>query len=81
MQISSSGIARDWRRPFAIIDVDTTVADPEIVVQFYGATSSNLDTTWHNEPSLKCSDIVGEDRYKESVCTETIRLSDLTPSV
>lgn len=80
-QITSSGIAREWRRPFAMIKVDTTLPDPQIIAHFYGAETTSLDTTWSNDPNLRCSDIVGSNHYKEHVCTETIRLSDLTPKV
>ena len=86
-QITSSGIAREWRRPFAIVSVDTTAAtagatndEPTITAYFYGADSESRlhNTTWSNDPTLVCSDIQGTDRFLEHRCTETIRLSDLT---
>jgi hypothetical protein len=78
LQITSSGIAREWRRNFAIIDVDTSLPDPEIMAQFYGAANSNFETTWIHDPDQTCSDIVEIDRNKASSCIERIRLSDLT---
>jgi len=79
-QISSSGIAKVWRKPFAKIAVDTTVDDPYIRVRFFGATkeSNDNDVTWNNDPDLVCSMVEGEDREKEHSCTETIRLSDIS---
>ena len=77
-QITSSGIGKVWRRPFAKIAVDTTVEDPLIRVRFFGATSMEDDTTWFNDPDLVCSTIVDGDREKEHSCSETIRLSDLS---
>jgi len=77
-QITSSGIAKVWRRPFVHIRVDTTVDDPSMTAFFYGASSTAQITTWNNDPSLVCSSVEGIDRTKEHTCTETIRLSDLT---
>ena len=77
-QITSSGIAKVWRRPFVHIRVDTKLYDPSMTAYFYGASSTAQITSWTNDPSLKCSSIVGIDRSKEHTCTETIRLSDLT---
>jgi len=77
-QITSSGIGKVWRRPFAKIAVDTTIEDPLIRVRFFGATSMEDDTTWFNDPNLVCSTIVDGDREKEHSCSETIRLSDLS---
>mmetsp|Transcript_2692 Transcript_2692/g.3813 ORF Transcript_2692/g.3813 Transcript_2692/m.3813 type:complete len:1271 (-) Transcript_2692:442-4254(-) len=80
-QFTSSGIARDnWMRPWAIIKVDTEASDPTITAHFYGADSQALDTTWSNDPALRCSSFPVGDRWKESRCTETIRFSDLTPA-
>mmetsp|Transcript_2693 Transcript_2693/g.3817 ORF Transcript_2693/g.3817 Transcript_2693/m.3817 type:complete len:1282 (-) Transcript_2693:194-4039(-) len=80
-QYSSSGIARDnWMRPWSIIKVNTELADPEITAHFYGADSEALNSTWSNDPNLRCSSIQEVDLSKEARCTETIRLSDLTPS-
>ena len=79
VQITSSGIAREWRRPWAIINVDTTTSDPALTTYFYGAESSAESTLWSNDPSLQCSYIASGNRYDEHRCTETIRLSDLTP--
>jgi len=76
-QITSSGIAKVWRRPFVHIRVNTTDPDPSMTAHFYGAASTSDITSWYNDPNLKCSDIIGEDRDKEHTCTETIRLSDL----
>ena len=76
-QITSSGIAKVWRRPFVHIKVDTEDTDPSMTAHFYGAASTADITTWSNDPNLKCSDIIGVDRDKEHTCTETIRLSDL----
>lgn len=78
-QISSSAIAREWRRPWAMVHVDTTISDPTVTAYFYGAESTSQTTTWTNDPTLRCSSIQGKDRSAEAVCTETIRLSDLTP--
>jgi predicted MPP superfamily phosphohydrolase len=78
-QITSSGIAKVWRKPFAKIAVDTRVDDPMITVRFFGAATMEEDTTWTNDPDLVCSAIGGvDDREKEHSCTETIRLSDLS---
>lgn len=79
-QIKSSGIAKVCRRPFVHIKVDTTDSDPSMTAHFYGASSTNDDTTWTNDPNLQCSNIVGIDRDKEHTCTETIHLSDLKAS-
>eukprot|EP00521_Asterionellopsis_glacialis_P016397 CAMPEP_0195304832 /NCGR_PEP_ID=MMETSP0707-20130614/35199_1 /TAXON_ID=33640 /ORGANISM="Asterionellopsis glacialis, Strain CCMP134" /LENGTH=277 /DNA_ID=CAMNT_0040368765 /DNA_START=10 /DNA_END=843 /DNA_ORIENTATION=- len=80
-QYTSSGIARDnWMRPWSIIKVNTELVDPEITAYFYGADSKDLDTTWSNDVNLRCSSIEGVDRWKEARCTETMRLSDLTPN-
>ena len=79
-QITSSGIAKVWRRPFVHIQVDTILEDPTMTAFFYGASSTAEITTWSNDPSLVCSSIEGIDRTKEHSCTETIRLSDLTVS-
>jgi alkaline phosphatase D len=76
-QITSSGIARVWRRPYVHIAVDTTLEDPTMTASFYGAANTNTDTTWINQPNLKCSSIVGVNREQEHSCTETIRLSML----
>jgi hypothetical protein len=76
-QITSSGIARVWRRPYVHIKVDTQAADPTMTAHFYGATSTADDATWRNDPNLQCSSIVGTDRQKEHTCTETVRLSAL----
>lgn len=78
-QITSSGIANaGWRRPFALIHVDTTLSDPEITVRFFEADSREDDTTWSNNPNVSCSKDLGfEKRHHQ--CTETIRLSELTP--
>jgi alkaline phosphatase D len=77
-QITSSGIAKVWRRPFVHIAVDTQADDPTMTAFFYGASSTADVTTWTNDPSLVCTSIEGVDRTKEHTCTETIRLSDLT---
>jgi alkaline phosphatase D len=78
-QITSSGIAKVWRKPFAKITVDTTLDDPMITVRFFGAANMEADTTWINDSEMVCSAIEGvEDREKEHSCTETIRLSDLS---
>jgi len=78
-QITSSGIAKVWRKPFAKIAVNTTVDDPMITVRFFGAANMETETTWINDSELVCSAIEGvEDREKEHSCTETIRLSDLS---
>jgi hypothetical protein len=82
-QITSSGIAKVWRRPFVNIKIDTTLADPTITAHFYGANSTAVDTTWWNDPNLPCSTIVKEgatdrQRNAEHSCTEVIRLSDLS---
>ncbi|KAL3935559.1 MAG: hypothetical protein SGARI_002926, partial [Bacillariaceae sp.] len=77
-QITSSGIARVWRRPYVHIKVDTAdEEDPTMTAHFYGATSTAADTTWYNDPNLECSTIIGTDRDKEHSCTETVRLSSL----
>eukprot|EP00536_Pseudo-nitzschia_multiseries_P018690 jgi/Psemu1/328898/estExt_fgenesh1_pg.C_29040001 len=81
-QITSSGIAKVWRRPYAHIFVDTTtIQNPTLTARFYGAsstsTSNNDGVVWTNDPNLRCSSIVGVDRDKEHSCTETIYLSDL----
>ena len=77
-QITSSGIAKVWRKPFVKISVDTTVADPTMTARFFGATSMDeAAPNWSNDPSLVCSNIEGMDRDKEHSCTQTIRLSDL----
>ena len=90
-QITSSGIAKVWRRPFAHIKIDTTLDDPAISAYFYGATSKTYndndpDLTWTNDPNLKCGNVPSrltddETRDKEHTCTETIRLSDLSVEV
>jgi alkaline phosphatase D len=77
-QITSSGIAKVWRRPFVHIRVDTELRDPTVTAFFYGASSTADLTTWTNDPSLVCSKVVGVDRTKEHTCTETIHLSELT---
>ena len=80
MQITSSGIGMVWRRPFAIIDVDTTNDDdPTLTVSFYGAKDKSITTEWINDPDLECTSIEGKDRGKEHTCTETIHLSQLSP--
>jgi alkaline phosphatase D len=76
-QITSSGIARVWRRPYAHIEVDTTLDDPTMKASFYSAANTNPDTTWINQANLPCSSIVGVNRDQENTCTETIRLSSL----
>jgi len=77
-QITSSGISRDnWMRPFAMVSVNTKLNDPEITAYFYGANSKDLETTWSNQPNTICSQIEGTNRFLESRCTETIRLSQL----
>jgi len=76
-QLTSSGIARVWRRPFAIINVNTNLNDPEIKAEFYAADSSKRFTSWSNDPNLDCSRY--EDENRQSKCTQIIRLSDLTP--
>ena len=78
MQISSSGIARVWRRPFALINANTQLEDPQITVSFYGANSTSLDTTWSNDPNLLCSEVPFGDLQNEHRCTQLIRLSDLS---
>jgi alkaline phosphatase D len=79
-QITSSGIARVWRRPFALIHVNTQVEDPTIIVSFYGAKDDKDDTSWENDPNLSCSEEVADgDDENEQRCTEVIRLTDLTP--
>ena len=77
-QITSSGVAKVWRRPFVHIAVDTQADDPTMTAYFYGASSTADVTTWTNDPSLVCTSIEGIDRTKEHTCTETIRLSDIT---
>lgn len=77
-QITSSGIAKVWRRPFVLIKVNTMDSDPSMTARFYGASTTNDVSTWTNDPNLKCSDVIVEDRGKEHTCTEMIRLSDLT---
>jgi len=87
-QITSSGIAKVWRRPFVHIKVDTTIDDPSMTAYFYGATSKTYndndpDLTWKNDPNLKCGNVPSrftddETRDKEHTCTEMIRLSDLS---
>ena len=87
-QITSSGVAKVWRRPFVHIKVDTTVDDPTISAFFYGATSktaNELDPnlTWKNDPTLLCDDVPTGNtddvtRTKEHTCTTIIRLSDLS---
>jgi hypothetical protein len=76
-QITSSGVARVWRRPYVHIKVDTTISDPTMTAFFYGATSSGVDTTWVNDPNLQCSSVTVGDRAKEHSCTQTISLSQL----
>ena len=77
-QITSSGIAKVWRMPFAKIAVDTTVEDPFITVRFFGATTMDDDPTWVNDPELECSTVESGDRGLENSCTQTIRLSELS---
>ncbi len=77
-QITSSGIGKVWRKPFAKIAVDTTVEDPFIRVRFFAATTMEDDATWFNNPNLVCTTIVDGDRDSEHSCSETIRLSDLS---
>jgi alkaline phosphatase D len=77
-QITSSGIARVWRRPFALINVNTQLEDPTITASFYGANSTSLDTFWENDPDLRCRDVADGDDDAEQRCTEIIRLSDLS---
>eukprot|EP00980_Cylindrotheca_fusiformis_P023155 scaffold10199_cov146-Cylindrotheca_fusiformis.AAC.12 len=79
MQITSSGVARVWRRPYAIVQVDTTLSDPEVVASFYSADTSAEVTTWSNDPNQICTNIQGTNRHQESRCTQRIRLSELTP--
>ncbi|KAL3935862.1 MAG: hypothetical protein SGBAC_008703 [Bacillariaceae sp.] len=76
-QFTSSGIAVVWRRNFAIVNVDTTASDPSIRVQFHAAESPSRSTNWRNDGGLKCSDIDGKNRNRESRCTQTVRLSQL----
>mmetsp|Transcript_10153 Transcript_10153/g.24257 ORF Transcript_10153/g.24257 Transcript_10153/m.24257 type:complete len:876 (+) Transcript_10153:105-2732(+) len=78
-QFSSSGIAVVWRRNFAIVNVNTALNNPEVRVEFHSANSPGQSTTWSNDPNLICSQIQGQNRNQESRCTQTIRLSDLTP--
>merc|ERR1711935_1200880 len=59
-QFTSSGIARVWRRPFAIINVDTSLNDPVVRADFYSADSREYVTTWSNDPDLDCSEIDGD---------------------
>ncbi len=79
-QITSSGIAKVWRKPFAKILVDTTVADPFMTVRFFGATSKEFDSTWTNDPALICDTLIEGNRGGEHSCTQTIQFSDLTLS-
>lgn len=78
-QITSSAIAREWRRPWAIVHVDTSSSIPSVRAHFYGAESESESTTWSNDPNSPCSSIQGVDRNAEHRCTEIISLSDLTP--
>ncbi len=77
-QITSSGIARDWRRPWAMVHVDTISSNPGIRVHFYGAESEALSTSWGNDSNLPCGNVQAGDRYSESRCTQIILLSDLS---
>jgi alkaline phosphatase D len=78
-QITSSGVARVWRRPYAHIKVDTTLDDPTMTAHFYGAANANPDnTTWINDPNLPCPTAIGLNRDQEHTCTQTIRRSELT---
>ncbi|CAJ1956393.1 unnamed protein product [Cylindrotheca closterium] len=77
-QLTSSGIARVWRRNFAIINVDTGLSDPEIKSEFYAADSRQQFTTWSNDPNLECGEDA-ENESRQAKCTQRIRLSDLTP--
>ncbi len=79
-QITSSGIAKVWRKPFAKILVNTKVADPFMTVRFFGATSKEFDSTWTNDPALICDTLLEGNRGGEHSCTQTIRFSDLTVS-
>ncbi|KAG7344709.1 phosphodiesterase I [Nitzschia inconspicua] len=76
-QITSSGVARVWRRPYAHIKVNTALEDPTLTAHFFGAANSNPDTVWTNDPNLVCSSIVGIQRDQEHTCTQIIPLSAL----
>lgn len=54
-QITSSGIARSPRRPWAIIDVDTTLADPTLTAR--SVVEERLDQTH----TIRLSDLTPED--------------------
>jgi len=77
-QLTSSGIARVWRRNFAIINVNTGLNDPEVKAEFYAADSRERLTTWSNDPNLECGSSP-ENENRQSKCTQRIRLSELTP--
>ncbi len=76
-QITSSGIAKVWRKPFAKILVDTTAADPLMTVRFFGATSTEDESVWTNDPELICDTLIEGNRGGEHSCTQTIRLGEL----
>ncbi|CAJ1956401.1 unnamed protein product [Cylindrotheca closterium] len=78
VQITSSGIAKVWRRPFALITINTHLQNPEILAEFYAADSSARSTTWSNNPNLQCRS-VSIHNQAQAKCTQRIRLSDLTP--
>jgi len=84
VQISSSGIAKVWRRPYCHIRVDFSSSsvpnDPTMTAYFYGAaTKAKRNQEWINEVDTICSAIgpIGTNRTAEHSCTETIRLSEL----
>jgi len=85
IQFTSSGIAREnWMRPWAMLNVDTEASDPSVSASFYGAENDYTFSTWSNEPDMICTDLeLVQDsvagRYNLTRCTQTVRLSDLTP--
>mmetsp|Transcript_3560 Transcript_3560/g.8113 ORF Transcript_3560/g.8113 Transcript_3560/m.8113 type:complete len:125 (-) Transcript_3560:854-1228(-) len=79
VRITSSGIAKAWRRPFALITINTDLNNPEILAEFYAADSSARSTTWSNNRNLQCRSVSIHDEARQAKCTERIRLSDLTP--
>lgn len=80
VQVTSSGIARVKTRPFAIITIDTSLEDPEILIQFYIADSNERVTTWSNNATADCHAIPkSKDADMEQRCSTVVRLSDLTP--
>jgi len=84
-QFTSSGIAREnWLRPWAMMNVDTEALDPTVVVSFYAAVNEYTFSTWTHDPTMTCTDTeLVQDNvrgwYNKSRCTQTVRLSDLTP--